>query len=789
MVRFADNIQCAKHDPKTESSEGIMVIYKKNIRPHTFKAYTYSKELIYQRSYAYIRTSYLLGSSRETVAMPEWEVHTVNDRGMCYSSYSRVMNGAVFVAYNEDSYVNETMRLFEDDLGSSNSRRYISVKERYHKYGSTWLYKETCTLNCIVAVVTARSRYPYDFFVLASGIIVDGSPFYDGKNNKTFRENARKLRVMYNYSMVLDFAAVNSQRRVVPKMAFFERADTIIAWEIVDEVNATCQLQQWEVVDRAVKTNTTGSVHFTSRSLTATFVSSGISLNKDNAATSCIREEANRTLMNVFSERYADTHEKDGDVSFFETSGGLYVAWQGVKPKSLAELERVQNLSSHTAVSRRRRRSADTVNSTHTDITYAQLQFTYDTLRDYINRALSDIADAWCRDQKRTAEVLKELSKINPSSMLTAIYDRPVAARLAGDVIALANCIEVDQDTVQVLRDMRLRDNDGHVVECYSRPVVRFRFVNNSDIQSGQLGENNEILLGTHRTEKCQLPSYKVFVAGDRGYEYRDYKFMSEKVLDDIDVVNTMISLNIEPLENADFRVLQLYTQEELKSSNVFSLEDIMREYNAFKQRVHFLDTKVNDRIPAYLKGLDDFMSGLGQAGKGFGVVVGAVGGVVASVASGILSVFSNPFGTCTVALLIVGLVAIAVLLYQRQKTVMARPVESLFPYVSQHRVDVTTATQTLDDAPPPYVSEGADISYKSPSRSSEGDAVENGTVGGYTEEDALRMLQAIGRLDRQKRPEKKSTQTSGRGILDRMQRRKYERLPSEDSDTAPARV
>lgn len=776
MVRFARTIECPSYSPTSESSEGILVIYKNNIVPYTFTVYTYSKELFFQRSYAYLTSSYLLSNTKEYVAVPIWELHTVNGRGMCYSSYSRVMGGETYVAYHQDSYNNYTMWLFEDDFYSVNAKRYITVKEHYHKYGSTWLYKETCSINCIVTETTARSKYPYDFFVLSSGVVVEGSPFYDKTNNKVFNEDVRKLHIFHNYSMLSKFGVPQVAHKVVPKMAFLERVDMSIGWEIKEQENVTCQLKHWETVTRAVRTvHNNDSMHFVSRSLTATFVAD-VKNAVNMSDFGCIESEVNSTIEKVFAEEYASTYDKDGEPQAYVTSGGLLAVWQALKPKSLIALEKAYNESQSTKT-RRKRSTVDT----HTDVTYAQLQFTYDTLRDYINHALSNIAEAWCVDQKRTAEVLKELSKINPSNILSAVYDTPVAARIVGDVIALAKCIEVDQSSVNIMRDMRVLSADGKVTACYSRPVVKFRFVNRTEVQTGQLGEDNEIFLGAYRTEECQNPSIKVFIAGDKAYEYRDYVYRNYIDLRTIDVVDTMIPLNIRPLENADFKILQLYSQGELKAANIFDLEDIMREYNANKQTLNFLETKAKDNVPPYLRGLDDFMSGLGQAGKGVGVVLGAVGGAVASVASGIWNFFTNPFGTVSICLIAVAIIAITMTVYQRQKNVINQPVQHLFPYVANHAVDVSTSTYT--DAPPPY-SEGSYGQHKSVEPSAPVDAESFG--GQYSQKDAFHMLQAIDALDReQKRAEKEKESSTRRrlNITERLTRGGYSRLPTEETD------
>nr|AIS72877.1 gB/pp65/pp150 fusion protein [synthetic construct] len=111
-----------------------------------------------------------------------------------------------------------------------------------------------------------------------------------------------------------------------------------------------------------------------------------------------------------------------------------------------------------------------------------------------------------------------------------------------GDVLGLASCVTINQTSVKVLRDMNVKESPGR---CYSRPVVIFNFANSSYVQYGQLGEDNEILLGNHRTEECQLPSLKIFIAGNSAYEYVDYLF---KRMIDLSSISTVDARNLVPM-------------------------------------------------------------------------------------------------------------------------------------------------------------------------------------------------------------------------------------------------
>ncbi|AKI14299.1 envelope glycoprotein B [Human betaherpesvirus 5] len=799
LIRFERNIVCTPMKPINEDlDEGIMVVYKRNIVAHTFKVRVYQKVLTFRRSYAYIHTTYLLGSNTEYVAPPMWEIHHINRHSQCYSSYSRVIAGTVFVAYHRDSYENKTMQLMLDDYSNTHSTRYVTVKDQWHSRGSTWLYRETCNLNCMVTITTARSKYPYHFFATSTGDVVDISPFYNGTNRNTsyFGENADKFFIFPNYTIVSDFGRANSAPETHRLVAFLERADSVISWDIQDEKNVTCQLTFWEASERTIRSEAEDSYHFSSAKMTATFLSKKQEVNMSDPVLDCVRDQALNKLQQIFNASYNQTYEKYGNVSVFETTGGLVVFWQGIKQKSLLELERLANSSGVNSTRRTKRSTGNTTtlsleSESVRNVLYAQLQFTYDTLRSYINRALAQIAEAWCVDQRRTLEVFKELSKINPSAILSAIYNKPIAARFMGDVLGLASCVTINQTSVKVLRDMNVKESPGR---CYSRPVVIFNFVNSSYVQYGQLGEDNEILLGNHRTEECQFPSLKIFIAGNSAYEYVDYLFKRMIDLSSISTVDSMIALDIDPLENTDFRVLELYSQKELRSSNVFDLEEIMREFNSYKQRVKYVEDKVVDPLPPYLKGLDDLMSGLGAAGKAVGVAIGAVGGAVASVVEGVATFLKNPFGAFTIILVAIAVVIIIYLIYTRQRRLCMQPLQNLFPYLVSADGTTVTSGNTKDtslQAPPSYEESVYNSGRKGPGPPSSDAST---AAPPYTNEQAYQMLLALARLDAEQRAQQNGTDsldgqtgTQDKGqkpnLLDRLRHRKNGYRHLKDSD------
>nr|WEG69062.1 envelope glycoprotein B [Mastomys natalensis cytomegalovirus 2]WEG69200.1 envelope glycoprotein B [Mastomys natalensis cytomegalovirus 2]WEG69339.1 envelope glycoprotein B [Mastomys natalensis cytomegalovirus 2]WEG69477.1 envelope glycoprotein B [Mastomys natalensis cytomegalovirus 2]WEG69615.1 envelope glycoprotein B [Mastomys natalensis cytomegalovirus 2] len=786
LVRFDRNIECVRHNRKTPMDEGIMIVYKENIVAYTFEVVTYYKDLIFQRSYKAVGVDYLLGTTVNRVAMPIWEIDRINRANLCYSAASRKINGVLYVSYHEDNYKNLTMMLTRDDYSSKSSVRYTSTKDLYHTGAYTWFYTESCTVNCVMTVTKARSKSPYSFFVLSSGEVVEVSPFYNGENSEVFEENTSMFWIRQNYTIRKEFGQILSDRKIVDTMAFLEKTDSTIMWEVKEKEDVTCKWKLWQAVNKVIRTDQGETFHFASKSLTATFVTKkeNISYSNETGQFKCIHDEFMSTLDSMYDEEYNETHDRVGPVEMYRTTGGLIVLWQKLVPKSLKALQDIARLHNMTELSSnhsRRKRDAD--DGPIMDIGYTQLQFTYDILRNYINEAMGNILDAWCQDQKRTAEMLKELSKINPSTIISAIYDKPMSARLVGDVIALANCMSVDQDSVKILKDMRIF-SDGKVVSCYSRPQVLFQFPNSTKTESGQLGENNEILLGTHRTEACEMPSRRIFVSGNVGYEYRNYRFKNLTDLKDIEVLDTMIKLDIEPLENTDFHALELYSRGEIKASNVFNLEEIMREYNAQKQHIRYLTSKVTDPTPSYLLGLDQFMQGLGVAGYGLGVALGAVGGAVTSIVSGIASFLSNPFGAFTIIIIAAAAVLLLWLVFTRQQNASQRPVEYFFPYATQAMNN--SAPATTNDKPPPY--EKGRSGYDGNVTSDPDDAWDEDKKGGlreYSEQEALEMLRALKRLEESKRnaaSAEKDSKKNNRGILDRLKGKGYERL-ADSSD------
>ena len=138
--------------------------------------------------------------------MPIEEVHMVNTEARCLSSISvKRSEEEEYVAYHKDEYVNKTLDLIPLNFKSDTVRRYITTKEPFLRNGPLWFYSTSTSINCIVTDCIAKTKYPFDFFALSTGETVEGSPFYNGINSKTFNEPTEKILFRNNYTMLKTF--------------------------------------------------------------------------------------------------------------------------------------------------------------------------------------------------------------------------------------------------------------------------------------------------------------------------------------------------------------------------------------------------------------------------------------------------------------------------------------------------------------------------------------------------------------------------------------------------------
>lgn len=314
-----------------------------------------------------------------------------------------------------------------------------------------------------------------------------------------------------------------------------------------------------------------------------------------------------------------------------------------------------------------------------------QIQFAYDSLRRQINRMLGDLARAWCLEQKRQNMVLRELTKINPTTVMSSIYGKAVAAKRLGDVISVSQCVPVNQATVTLRKSMRV---PGSETMCYSRPLVSFSFINDTKTYEGQLGTDNEIFLTKKMTEVCQATSQYYFQSGDEIHVYNDYHHFKTIELDGIATLQTFISLNTSLIENIDFASLELYSRDEQRASNVFDLEGIFREYNFQAQNIaglrKDLDNAVSNGRNQFVDGLGELMDSLGSVGQSITNLVSTVGGLFSSLVSGFISFFKNPFGGMLILVLVAGVVILVISLTRRTRQMSQQPVQMLYPGIDE---------------------------------------------------------------------------------------------------------
>ena len=776
LVRFDREVSCASYGSNIKTTEGILIIYKTKIEAHTFSVRTFKKELTFQTTYRDVGTVYFLDRTVTTLPMPIEEVHMVNTEARCLSSISvKRSEEEEYVAYHKDEYVNKTLDLIPLNFKSDTVRRYITTKEPFLRNGPLWFYSTSTSINCIVTDCIAKTKYPFDFFALSTGETVEGSPFYNGINSKTFNEPTEKILFRNNYTMLKTFDDGSKGNFVtLTKMAFLEKGNTIFSWEVQNEESSICLLKHWMTIPHALRAENANSFHFIAQELTASFVTGKSNYTLSDSKYNCINSNYTSILDEIYQTQYNNSHDKNGSYEIFKTEGDLILIWQPLIQRKLTVLENFSNASR-----KRRKRELET----NKDIVYVQLQYLYDTLKDYINTALGKLAEAWCLDQKRTITVLHELSKISPSGIISAVYGKPMSAKLIGDVLAVSKCIEVNQTSVQLHKSMRLtKDSSYDALRCYSRPLLTYSFANSSkETYLGQLGLDNEILLGNHRTEECEQSNTKIFLSGKFAHIFKDYTYVNSSLITEIEALDAFVDLNIDPLENADFTLLELYTKDELSKANVFDLETILREYNSYKSALHHIETKIATVTPTYIGGIDTFFKGLGALGLGLGAVLGVTAGALGDVVNGVFSFLKNPFGGALTILLTLGVIGLVIFLFLRHKRLAQTPIDIFFPYTSKSTNSVLQATQSVQaqvkeplDSSPPYLKTNKDTEPQ-------GDDITH--TNEYSQVEALKMLKAIKLLDESyKKAEIAEAKKSQRpSLLERIQYRGYQKLSTEE--------
>ncbi|QCF51384.1 UNVERIFIED_ASMBLY: envelope glycoprotein B [human gammaherpesvirus 4] len=715
LFRFSSDIQCPSFGTRENHTEGLLMVFKDNIIPYSFKVRSYTKIvtniLIYNGWYADSVTN----RHEEKFSVESYETDQMDTIYQCYNAVKMTKDGLTRVYVDRDG-VNITVNLKPTGGLANGVRRYASQTELYDAPGwLIWTYRTRTTVNCLITDMMAKSNSPFDFFVTTTGQTVEMSPFYDGKNTETFHERADSFHVRTNYKIVdYDNRGTNPQGE---RRAFLDKGTYTLSWKLENRT-AYCPLQHWQTFDSTIATETGKSIHFVTDEGTSSFVTNttvGIELPD---AFKCIEEQVNKTMHEKY-EAVQDRYTKGQEaITYFITSGGLLLAWLPLTPRSLATVKNLTELTTPTssppsspsppappaargstsaAVLRRRRRNAGNATTpvppaapgkslgTLNNPATVQIQFAYDSLRRQINRMLGDLARAWCLEQKRQNMVLRELTKINPTTVMSSIYGKAVAAKRLGDVISVSQCVPVNQATVTLRKSMRV---PGSETMCYSRPLVSFSFINDTKTYEGQLGTDNEIFLTKKMTEVCQATSQYYFQSGNEIHVYNDYHHFKTIELDGIATLQTFISLNTSLIENIDFASLELYSRDEQRASNVFDLEGIFREYNFQAQNIaglrKDLDNAVSNGRNQFVDGLGELMDSLGSVGQSITNLVSTVGGLFSSLVSGFISFFKNPFGGMLILVLVVGVVILVISLTRRTRQMSQQPVQMLYPGIDE---------------------------------------------------------------------------------------------------------
>ncbi|ALE14721.1 ORF8 [Felid gammaherpesvirus 1] len=685
IFRFPIDHQCPDVEEQ-EHTEGIAIVIKKNIIPHMFQIRKYRKLVtsttIYTGMYDYSITNQFTNS----YPMPQYEVNMIDRQFQCYNSIQVTENGYVNV-YTDRDDVNKSVMLQPVDGLTDNIMRYSSQPKLYVDPGwAIGFYRTRTTVNCELTIMTAKSAHPFEYFTTASGDFIEMSPFLDKNSSKPsfVREDIVNWLLLQNHTVL----SYNDRAHSETKHRFFvNTGDHVISWEATHENESTCKYSIWKGFTAAIQTRQTNSYHFIANEVTATFVTPLESDSEFNSSHSCLWEEINKQIQARLAS-INNTYKANGSVEFYKTTGNLYIAWQPLIPMQLSEALQALN-ESQASSSRSRRRRAAAGESSEDSIATAQLQFAYDNLRAGINKVLHELSKAWCREQHRAAQMWFELSKINPTSVMSAIYGKPVSARFLGDVISVTECVIVDQTKVDLHQSMRVPGPDNI---CYSRPIVTFRFKNGTDIFTGQLGPRNEILLSTNLVETCRDSAVHYFQSGHQMHKYVNYQHKSTTDIQNFSTLNTFITLNLTFIENIDFEVVELYSKEEKRLANVLDIESMFREYNYYTQRLSGISKELHNTVEnnrdAIIRQFGNILQDLGNIGS---VVVNVASGVFTlfgSVVTGLINFIKNPLGGMFTIFLVIGAVVVVFMLSRRTRMMYEAPIRMMYPSIDQSARD-----------------------------------------------------------------------------------------------------
>lgn len=692
VVQFEQPRRCPTRPEGQNYTEGIAVVFKENIAPYKFKATMYYKDVTVSQVWFGHRYSQFMGIFEDRAPVPFEEViDKINAKGVCRSTAKYVRNNLETTAFHRDDHETD-MELKPANAATRTSRGWHTTDLKYNPSRVEAFHRYGTTVNCIVEEVDARSVYPYDEFVLATGDFVYMSPFYG------YREGSHTEHTSYaadRFKQVDGFYArdlTTKARATAPTTRnLLTTPKFTVAWDWVPKRPSVCTMTKWQEVDEMLRSEYGGSFRFSSDAISTTFTTNltEYPLSRVDLG-DCIGKDARDAMDRIFARRYNATHIKVGQPQYYLANGGFLIAYQPLLSNTLAELYVREHLREQSRKppnptppppGASANASVERIKTT-SSIEFARLQFTYNHIQRHVNDMLGRVAIAWCELQNHELTLWNEARKLNPNAIASATVGRRVSARMLGDVMAVSTCVPVAADNVIVQNSMRISSRPG---ACYSRPLVSFRYEDQGPLVEGQLGENNELRLTRDAIEPCTVGHRRYFTFGGGYVYFEEYAYSHQLSRADITTVSTFIDLNIIMLEDHEFVPLEVYTRHEIKDSGLLDYTEVQRRNQLHDLRFADIDTVIHaDANAAMFAGLGAFFEGMGDLGRAVGkVVMGIVGGVVSAV-SGVSSFMSNPFGALAVGLLVLAGLAAAFFAFRYVMRLQSNPMKALYPLTTK---------------------------------------------------------------------------------------------------------
>ena len=692
VVQFEQPRRCPTRPEGQNYTEGIAVVFKENIAPYKFKATMYYKDVTVSQVWFGHRYSQFMGIFEDRAPVPFEEViDKINAKGVCRSTAKYVRNNLETTAFHRDDHETD-MELKPANAATRTSRGWHTTDLKYNPSRVEAFHRYGTTVNCIVEEVDARSVYPYDEFVLATGDFVYMSPFYG------YREGSHTEHTSYaadRFKQVDGFYArdlTTKARATAPTTRnLLTTPKFTVAWDWVPKRPSVCTMTKWQEVDEMLRSEYGGSFRFSSDAISTTFTTNltEYPLSRVDLG-DCIGKDARDAMDRIFARRYNATHIKVGQPQYYLANGGFLIAYQPLLSNTLAELYVREHLREQSRKppnptppppGASANASVERIKTT-SSIEFARLQFTYNHIQRHVNDMLGRVAIAWCELQNHELTLWNEARKLNPNAIASATVGRRVSARMLGDVMAVSTCVPVAAANVIVQNSMRISSRPG---ACYSRPLVSFRYEDQGPLVEGQLGENNELRLTRDAIEPCTVGHRRYFTFGGGYVYFEEYAYSHQLSRADITTVSTFIDLNITMLEDHEFVPLEVYTRHEIKDSGLLDYTEVQRRNQLHDLRFADIDTVIHaDANAAMFAGLGAFFEGMGDLGRAVGkVVMGIVGGVVSAV-SGVSSFMSNPFGALAVGLLVLAGLAAAFFAFRYVMRLQSNPMKALYPLTTK---------------------------------------------------------------------------------------------------------